>query len=200
MELDKMKDNWNSWEESLKRKEILDERMIRKMIEGKRNQAIDKLINAEIWSGIWACISIICCTIVWSGPVGKKHMQDWFLWVNLLVLFFMVLYVWRGLRSLHRMDAIKKNMKELALSIHRYKRSSQTELLFTPFLGIMYAVLFISSLKAFSDIAYYFILIFVAIGLLFAVLLSWIIYRRFTLKNIQEIQESIEEWEEVEKD
>lgn len=199
MELDRIKDNWNAWGESLKRKELLNERMIRKIIEKKRDNAISRLINYIIRVIVFFVISMLSCILIWSTPIMRNRIEQWFLWECGVILLVGIILLIRELQFLYKIDVVKKDMKELALLINNYKRKKQKGWIYTPFIGFAYAYSFIASLKLFNDVAYSLIVITVVVGMLFTLFITWVLYRRVLLKNIEEIEESVTEWEEIEQ-
>lgn len=199
MELDRIKDNWNAWGESLKKKELLNERMIRKIIEKKRDNAISRLINYIIRVIVFFVISMLSCILIWSTPILRNRIEQWFLWECGVVLLVGIILLIRELQFLYKIDVVKKDMKELALLMNNYKRKKQKGWIYTPFIGFAYAYSFIASLKLFNDVAYSLIVITVVVGMLFTLFITWVLYRRVFLKNIEEIEESVTEWEEIEQ-
>ncbi|WP_294139937.1 hypothetical protein [uncultured Sanguibacteroides sp.] len=199
MELDRIKDNWNAWGESLKRKELLNERMIRKIIEKKRDNAISRLINYIIRVIVFFVISMLSCILIWSTPILRNRIEQWFLWECGVILLVGIILLIRELQFLYKIDVVKKDMKELALLMNNYKRKKQKGWIYTPFIGFAYAYSFIASLKLFNDVAYSLIVITVVVGMLFTLFITWVLYRRVLLKNIEEIEESVTEWEEIEQ-
>ena len=195
MELEEMKERWAALNDRLERTEMLQESVIRELVQTKGEKSVSRLINWETF-GFVVTILIIPYSIYVYHRFGG-HFAVWDLFIRVAIVVDGLLVLWTGykLYGLMKID-FTKVVKENILRVNRYTVQITREKIFTAaIIGPLFVILSVVmsiEMKA-PDFIW---------GVLFGVVVAttvacyWL-YKRVFDKNIRRLQESLAVIEEV---
>ena len=195
MELEEMKERWAALNDCLERTEMLQESVIRELVQTKGEKSVSRLINWETFGFVVTILIIPYSIYVYHRFGGHFAMWDLFIRVAIVVDGLLVLWTGYKLYGLMKID-FTKVVKENILRVNRYTVQITREKIFTaaiigPLFVILSVVMYIE-MKA-PDFIW---------GVLFGVVVAttvacyWL-YKRVFDKNIRRLQESLAVIEEV---
>ena len=195
MELEEMKERWAALNDRLERTEMLQESVIRELVQTKGEKSVSRLINWETFGFVVTILIIPYSIYVYHRFGGHFAMWDLFIRVAIVVDGLLVLWTGYKLYGLMKID-FTKVVKENILRVNRYTVQITREKIFTAaIIGPLFVIL--SVVMAIEMKAPDFIW-----GVLFGVVVAttvacyWL-YKRVFDKNIRRLQESLAVIEEV---
>lgn len=195
MELEEMKERWADLNDRLERTEMLQESVIRELVQTKGEKSVSRLINWETFGFVVTILIIPYSIYVYHRFGGHFAMWDLFIRVAIVVDGLLVLWTGYKLYGLMKID-FTKVVKENILRVNRYTVQITREKIFTAaIIGPLFVIL--SVVKSIEMKAPDFIW-----GVLFGVVVAttvacyWL-YKRVFDKNIRRLQESLAVIEEV---
>ena len=194
MELEEMKERWAALNDCLERTEMLQESVIRELVQTKGEKSVSQLINWETFGFVVTILIIPYSIYVYHRFGGHFAMWDLFIRVAIVVDGLLVLWTGYKLYGLMKID-FTKVVKENILRVNRYTVQITREKIFTAaIIGPLFVILSVVmsiEMKA-PDF----------MGVLFGVVVAttvacyWL-YKRVFDKNIRRLQESLAVIEEV---
>ena len=195
MELEEMKERWAALNDRLERTEMLQESVIRELVQTKGEKSVSRLINWETFGFVVTILIIPYSIYVYHRFGGHFAMWDLFIRVAIVVDGLLVLWTGYKLYGLMKID-FTKVVKENILRVNRYTVQITREKIFTAaIIGPLFVIL--SVVMSIERKAPDFIW-----GVLFGVVVAttvacyWL-YKRVFDKNIRRLQESLAVIEEV---
>ena len=195
MELEEMKERWAALNDRLERTEMLQESVIRELVQTKGEKSVSRLINWETFGFVVTILIIPYSIYVYHRFGGHFAMWDLFIRVAIVVDGLLVLWTGYKLYGLMKID-FTKVVKENILRVNRYTVQITREKIFTAaIIGPLFVILSVVmsiEMKA-PDLIW---------GVLFGVVVAttvacyWL-YKRVFDKNIRRLQESLAVIEEV---
>ncbi|WP_279123774.1 hypothetical protein [Alistipes indistinctus] len=195
MDLEEMKERWAALNDRLERTEMLQESVIRELVQTKGEKSVSRLINWETFGFVVTILIIPYSIYVYHRFGGHFAMWDLFIRVAIVVDGLLVLWTGYKLYGLMKID-FTKVVKENILRVNRYTVQITREKIFTAaIIGPLFVILSVVmsiEMKA-PDFIW---------GVLFGVVVAttvacyWL-YKRVFDKNIRRLQESLAVIEEV---
>lgn len=195
MDLEEMKERWAALNDRLERTEMLQESVIRELVQTKGEKSVSRLINWETFGFVVTILIIPYSIYVYHRFGGHFAMWDLFIRVAIVVDGLLVLWTGYKLYGLMKID-FTKVVKENILRVNRYTVQITREKIFTAaIIGPLFVTLSVvmsTEMKA-PDFIW---------GVLFGVVVAttvacyWL-YKRVFDKNIRRLQESLAVIEEV---
>jgi len=195
MDLNELKNVWDSVDERLKKQEILRESIIGEMIYKKTSKSLNKLVWSE-FIAIAVCLGIIPF-IVWAyGKFGGRFLT-WDILILYSLLFDIVVlpYILYKAYILIKIDLIG-NMKSNSYYINKFEIAIKREKIFMTILGPIFIIIMIPMLIELRANA--FAWAFAICMVIFASLFTYWSYKKIYDKNIKSIKKSLEELKELE--
>lgn len=198
MEIEALKNRWITLDNHLKENKSLNERIIKEMIDKKANKSISRLLFWDIFSivGLLALVPFI--VYVFSLYGGQK--MFWDITLYSAASFCIIGVVWyfikiHGLMKVDMNQSVSKNI----YYINRYTIQIQREkIAMTYFVGIPLAILItLTYLEAKAPLPLWMIMI---CALVLGALVTYWSYKRIYKKNIDAIQNSLEEMRGLEEE
>lgn len=204
MELEEMKNLWQEHEQSLKKINTLNEKLLRRIIKEKSQSSLDRIKNIEHLSG---CIGLLMTLVflLMIRQVGNKP--------EMIVSYFLVLasfvatiiwYVYK-VKFLSGIDILNGSIRDTAKKTEKFRLYIIRERLMTfPFAIILLPAAYILSFQwthhesAFNHIAFSIPRLIIMIVL--AIVITLIIYRRAYFNNLKTIINNLKEIEGFEQD
>lgn len=195
MELEEMKERWAALNDRLERTEMLQESVIRELVQTKGEKSVSRLINWETFGFVVTILIIPYSIYVYHRFGGHFAMWDLFIRVAIVVDGLLVLWTGYKLYGLMKID-FTKVVKENILRVNRYTVQITREKIFTAaIIGPLFVILSVvmSIEMKTPDFIW---------GVLFGVVVAttvacyWL-YKRVFDKNIRRLQESLAVIEEV---
>ena len=197
MELDELKNVWSSIDERLKKQEILNESIVREMIDKKTNRSLKQLFLSDS-IGIPLSLALIPFLVYAYGRFGGKHTL-WDLTVivaGVFCIIYLPVLVYRvyGLMKIDLSENIKSNL----YYINRYSLQIKWEkIIMKFFIPAFYILISIVLLKVKTNIFGWVIWFSLVI---FVVLYGYWSYKKIYDKNIESIKKSLEELNELKEE
>ena len=195
MELEEMKERWAALNDRLERTEMLQESVIRELVQTKGEKSVSRLINWETFGFVVTILIIPYSIYVYHRFGGHFAMWDLFIRVAIVVDGLLVLWTGYKLYGLMKID-FTKVVKENIRRVNRYTVQITREKIFTAaIIGPLFVILSVVmsiEMKA-PDFIW---------GVLFGVVVAttvacyWL-YKRVFDKNIRRLRESLAVIEEV---
>lgn len=196
MELEELKNNWQTVSEKLNRQELLHENMVRKIINSKTDRLLNRLSNYE-WLDL--VVAILCL------PLPLLLLKDNFSIKQIVIVFFfiaMILFsiccqVWK-IWVLSRIDFNKDVAFNIKLvnkfNIHIKREMMQTYLVF-PVIFLLVGEFVWNTLALLSTVRIVFIFAILVAAVVFCI---WQ-YRKLYVRNIASILKSLEELKDLDE-
>jgi len=190
MELEELKNVWSSIDERLKKQESLRECIVKEMIYSKTNKSLKRLLWSDSIS-IPILLLVVPFIVYAYGKFGGKHIvwDSTVILAGVFVIVYFPILVYRvyGLMKIDLSGNIKNNL----YYINRYSLQVNREKIFMKFFGpvllILISLVFIEAkADAFRWVIWICLVVFVT-------LYSYWSYNKFYRKNIQSIQNNLEE-------
>jgi hypothetical protein len=198
MELEELKNTWETIDERLKKQEVLKENLIREIIYSKSNKSLSKLINFEVLSLV--IYLLIIPVIAFAYNKGLELLLAGKIFAYFMASFCIFGAIWQliKMKNLRQID-FTKNISANSLFINKYnilikKEKSVTMIFITPVISFLCIYLYAIYHATFT------LWIFLISALLIAIFLSYNNYKRIYDKNIASIQKSLEALKELEEE
>lgn len=199
MDLDNLKKDWQATNPDVR----VDDDKIRQMLDNKGKSAFEKLLKVEklFLKLLLLCIPFILIFYFVTSPL-----------VGILYAILVVVsFIWQRYKIsfLKKINIIEMNLLKVSLAIGRYRKILYFEILVGTLCAIVFLLIYCYSFvkkdyiaSAIADsrffaayLVYILILLFVSLGVIL-----YAIYSQCYFKNIHEIERSIKEAEEYQKD
>lgn len=195
MELEEMKERWAALNDRLERTEMLQESVIRELVQTKGEKSVSRLINWETFGFVVTILIIPYSIYVYHRFGGHFAMWDLFIRVAIVVDGLLVLWTGYKLYGLMKID-FTKVVKENILRVNRYTVQITREKIFTAaIIGPLFVILsVVMSIEMKAPDFIWDVLFGVVVAT--TVACYWL-YKRVFDKNIRRLQESLAVIEEV---
>jgi len=204
MELEELKNTWATLDDRLKRQESLKENIIKKMMYEKSDKSVSRLINYGIF-GLIACFgTLIILIYVITSILYENFDQYWkaifiqsLLGIFILGFIAIIIVQVRILILLNKIDN-SKPLKDNIQSIQRYKITYKKTTMTIYSIFIPLFIILLIGIAVIRDIGiqhWAFILFLIIAGIIYSI---WE-YKKFYIKNIKVIHDSLKELEELEE-
>ena len=195
MELEEMKERWAALNDRLERTEMLQESVIRELVQTKGEKSVSRLINWETFGFVVTILIIPYSVYVYHRFGGHFAMWDLFIRVAIVVDGLPVLWTGYKLYGLMKID-FTKVVKENILRVNRYTVQITREKIFTAaIIGPLFVILsVVMSIEMKAPDFIWDVLFGVVVAT--TVACYWLYKREFD-KNIRRLQESLAVIEEV---
>ena len=141
MELEEMKERWAALNDRLERTEMLQESVIRELVQTKGEKSVSRLINWETFGFVVTILIIPYSIYVYHRFGGHFAMWDLFIRVAIVVDGLLVLWTGYKLYGLMKID-FTKVVKENILRVNRYTVQITREKIFTAaIIGPLFVIL-----------------------------------------------------------
>ena len=141
MELEEMKERWAALNDCLERTEMLQESVIRELVQTKGEKSVSQLINWETFGFVVTILIIPYSIYVYHRFGGHFAMWDLFIRVAIVVDGLLVLWTGYKLYGLMKID-FTKVVKENILRVNRYTVQITREKIFTAaIIGPLFVIL-----------------------------------------------------------
>lgn len=189
MELEEMKERWAALNDCLERTEMLQESVIRELVQTKGEKSVNRLINWETFGFVVTILIIPYCMYVYHRFGGHFAMWDLFIRVAIVVDGLLVLWTGYKLYGLMKID-FTKVVKENILRVNRYTIQITREKIFTAaIIGPLFVILaVVMSIEMKAPV---FLWVFLACVIILTAIISYVSYKRVFDKNIRRLQESL---------
>ncbi|MDR3095171.1 MAG: hypothetical protein LBU62_11120 [Bacteroidales bacterium] len=196
MELEELKNVWTALDERLNRQEALKDFVIKEMIYSKSNQSVRKLFNFDLFSLIVVLLAIPFLIFLLQSQIYIP-LKSFFLYTVLVICAYGLIGGAFNLNCLMRMN-FTKSVAHNALYINKYERLVHKEkiiavpiIFICSFFGIWsYAIMHASA----------WLWAFLICNLVSAIVFTYFSFKRIYDKNIQSLQQSLEELKELEEE
>lgn len=197
MDLDSLKKVWN--ETQIELPSVSDDKIL-SILKSKGKTALSKLF-------IWELVGIIVLLSLIIIPLINKKVLDIFDHSKASMLFIGVFIalscVWQAYKILILKRANLANNSILTSSkyICRYKLCINIEVFISViFISVFITLFFYPLLESISESKRYLLYAIIATWIIVTILLLYVVYKKFYQKQIQQIEDSIREIQEFEKD
>lgn len=189
MELEEMKERWAALNDCLERTEMLQESVIRELVQMKGEKSVNRLINWETFGFVVTILIIPYCMYVYHRFGGHFAMWDMFIRVAIVVDGLLVLWTGYKLYGLMKID-FTKVVKENIFRINRYTVQIAREKIFTAaIIGPLFVILaVVMSIEMKAPDFIWGVLLGVVVATTVA---CYCLYKRVFDKNIRRLQESL---------
>jgi len=202
MELDELKSTWAALDSRLKENELLNKRIIQKMLNDKSNKSLNKLVNYEIFSLSGILLVIPLCIWLLSNSRWNVHNLLFPKIIAVVVIALSVFLIpWGGyiiIKYLLKIDfskSIKDNMFYINKFAIYYSKGKTINIFFIiPVLSLL------GILSYYESKAPLYLWIFLFAALTIGIALTFWTYKKVYDANIQAIQKSLNELKELEED
>lgn len=191
MELNELKETWNLLNEQLKRNEVMNQKVVKKLIEKRMLNARDRLVITNV------AAVLIMGIVLTAIPLAATQVtiRQGILWLAYTILPVTMLYALWSVRSLCKLDPASCTLIEMQRWVIRYKRQLRTELWCTPFL---ISGIFITVFLVHHHYRSILMIIFDGLMLLVTAVISYLGYIYADKRSVEEIEKGIEELHEFE--
>ena len=199
MELEELKNVWTSVDERLKKQEILNARIVQKMLKNKSSRLLSKLINLEIFGIIVLLLAIPVCIYAFNLPhIVNTFFPTITLVVGLVICVFgIILGCYTLQRYLTKID-FSKNVKDNMHYVNKYKILYRRGKLVN-YCIIIPVISLLLILSRYEITTPFYLWIFLVVALISMIAFTVWMYKRVYEKSIQSIQKNLEELEELEE-
>jgi len=197
MELDEMKNTWETLDNRLNKIQLLQDSLIREMMQTKVNKRIDRLRNWEILGA-----AVVIFVIPFIAYLYLTYNWDFPAWHIFLILAFIVcvgLSFWQisKVQRLLKID-YSKNISENIIHINRFKIQYEKEKLIMNFITpVFFIFIVINYAYMGAQLSKWILMICV---LLFAAIYNYWAYKIMIKRKIPTILKSMEELKELEEE
>jgi len=196
MDLPELKNTWTVLDEQLKKNEMLNKQIIQEMLQKKSNKAHNRLVNTDFFNlSVWL-LAIPLSIWGYHLPRFENFLFPKILFAVIFVTSILVA-IWScyQLRILIKID-FSKCVKDNIFSVNRYIILLKKEKIATYF-GLV-PVYFILGILCYAELSatlsYW---VFLIVGCLFGILVTYWMHERIYNANIQVIKKSLEELDEL---
>ena len=194
MEFEELKNNWNALSERLSANEILNKRIIKDMIVQRAETSLAKLQKYDI---LMALGTLLLAGFVWY--MSSRAALSTFT-VVLMIVFLLINTVWNVYKGmyLNRMQVMSVDLFCLQKSVVNYRRFLFWEIVLSlPIVILILGVVIFCNKSAQNTSA---IVVFAIAAFVLAPLLAYIEYKFVYQKRLRELEKSMEELKEFEKE
>jgi hypothetical protein len=198
MEIEDLKTIWTSFDERLKKQELLKESLIKDMIYKKTNKSLNVLLCAEL-PDIPLILLILPFIVYVYDKAGGKHMiwDCLFIFAGAVCAVLLPYIIYKAY-VLTKID-LSKSIKNNLLYINKFNILIKIEKVFFSFFLIP-AILILVVLSLYeAKVNTFFIWVFTMCLLIFIVLFACWGYKKIYDRHIQSIQKSLEALKEMEE-
>lgn len=191
MELDELKKNWELLNDELRKSEILNRKVAKKLIEKRALSTRDRLVKANILAiGV-----IVFFLAVIPLAATQVTIRQEVLWLAYTVLPATMLYSLWNIHFLYKFDLQSSSLLKLRKWVIAYKQRLRAELYCTPFiaLGLFLAVFFIH-----HHYRSLWLTVFDGLMLLAGGIATYLGYLHWDKRSVHEIETGLQELEEFE--
>lgn len=206
MELDELRNRWSSLDERLKKQEALKENIIKKMMYEKAGKSQSKLLNYGIFGTVLyvGTAILLIYILLWMRFSPNPEYVSKTLFMQILLLVFIVGFIISVTFQIKNLILLNKINYSNPMKInieyaeqYRIRSRKLTMVIYAVFVPL-FAILLIAmgSLGIFGMKHWTFILFLIIAASVYSI---WE-YKKFYMKNIQIIQESLNELKELEEE
>jgi hypothetical protein len=200
MELDELKNTWMVLDEQLKKNELLNKRLVQEMLSNKSNRSLNKIINTEL-IGI---IILLLVSPIWIWLLNYRPYES-FLFTKILSITGIVVtifgIIW-GIYTLKKYllkidfsNCIKENLQYVNKYDIYYRKGKMLNYY------IIIPVLFLLGILVYYELkANLFLWVFLVVAYIIGIVITYWMYKKVYDSNIQSIQKSLEELEELKEE
>jgi hypothetical protein len=194
METNELKNIWSSLDESLKKQELLNENILREMLEAKSNKSLSRLINQEAFGAIVILllipVLIVCFEVL--------NLLSFNLFTVVLIGLSIIGCIWQAIKTfmLLKIDfskPISSNIRQTN-TYNLYMKREKFAMIFL--LPLMFFVLIYLYIRLDVDIVLWIFLACAIVTCLFAI--YWL-YKKVYDKNIHSILKSLDELKDLDE-
>ena len=199
MELDELKNTWSVLDEQLKKNEMLNKRIIQEMLYKKSNKSLSWLMNMDFFS---ATLFLVIPLIIWmyNLPITKNNFFPKILCV-VLIVFCILASIWsfyKILKYLLKID-FTKIVKDNMQLVNKYAILIKYEKIIGYIVVI--PVLYLLGILIYYELKVNLLFwIFLIVTYIFTTMFVYWSYKKIYDSNIQSIQKSLEELEELKEE
>ncbi|GHT35583.1 hypothetical protein FACS189414_4210 [Bacteroidia bacterium] len=193
MELEELKAGWSILSERLNQNEILNKRIIKEMITKRTQTAYDRLLGFNVRGLILCLTAIPGVLLINMFPLFHKSLSV----VITAEVVIILASIWAAIKIkyLYQFQLDRKTVPQLSLWALKYKKLIKYEEIFT-YITLVIVITIMYFLIRFSTM----MILFCALVVIFASILSYILYCYIEKKNITTIEQGLEELKELEKE
>jgi hypothetical protein len=198
MEIEDLKTTWASFDERLKKQEVLKESLIKEMIYKKTNKSLNILLCAELPDIPLFLLILPFIVYVYEKTGGKHLMWDClfiFAGVICAALLPFIIYKAYVLTKIDLSDSIKNNL----FYINKFNVLIKKEKVFFSFFLIPAILIFVVLSLYEAKVNTFVIWVSTGCLLIFTVLVAYWVYKKIYDKHIQSIQKSLETLKELDE-
>lgn len=191
MELEELKNQWNLLGEQLKKNEIINHEVIKRMIEKRTLSARDRLIGANAI----AVFILAGMLILFPLAAARVTIRQELFWIFYIVFPLLILYSFWNIHILYKFNLATWTLLELHRWILAYKRRLRIEIWCTPFLtvGLFTSVFLIHHHYRSTLMVVFDVLMFVV-----SVMAGYICYRYIDKRSVDEIEQGMKDLQDLE--
>ena len=200
MELDELKNAWTALDERLKENEMLNKRIVEKMLCEKSNKSLNKLMSVEFIGVLIALVAIPLCIGLYNLSFYENILSAKVLFIVVFVASILTI-IWTCYKLnyfLMKLD-FSKSVGDNMYYINRYNVIIKKEKIAGYFIVI--PIFSLLSIWGYYELKVSFslwIFLFVALTILIAI--TYWIYKKIYDANIQSIKKSLDELKELEEE
>ncbi|MCL2651458.1 MAG: hypothetical protein FWD60_10605 [Candidatus Azobacteroides sp.] len=205
MELEELKNAWTVLDNKLQKNEVLNERIVKEMLQIKTNNALRRLSNHEWMVTIMAFLGFPFLIFMYNNHLHEVNPKVFLLFKYLFIFCIISLVihipfqVWK-LYTLMKID-FNKTVGENINLIQKYNIQIKRDKIYSGILfAIMAVVFFISIVIVNFPMKEIWRPIFIVCTFVFGALRSIWLYKKVYNANIQSIKKSLEELKELEEE
>lgn len=191
MELEELKNQWNLLSEQLKKNEIVNHEVIKRMIEKRTLSARDRLIGANVIAVFLLAGMLILFPLAATRVIIRQEL----LWIFYIVFPLLILYSFWNIHVLNKFNLATRTLLELHRWILSYKRRLRIEIWCTPFLVIgLFSFVFLIHHHYRSTLMVVFDILMLAVS----VVAGYICYRYVDKRSVDEIEQGMKDLQDLE--
>lgn len=191
MELEELKKQWDLLSEQLKKNEIVNHAVIKRMIEKRTLSARDRLIGANIIAVFLLAGMLILFPLAATRVIIRQEL----LWIFYIVFPLLILYSFWNIHVLYKFNLTTQTLFELHRWILSYKRRLRIEIWCTPFLVIgLFSSVFLIHHHYRSTLMVVFDILMLAVS----VVAGYICYRYVDKRSVDEIEQGMKDLQDLE--
>lgn len=199
MELNELKNIWQELDQKIEKNNILNDKVIKDMLQTKGNKSISKLMAFEVLSLILlvAMIPVFLFLLAFFQN-ATSHLNYTIVFIKLMIIFCVLAVVWYGVKIyfLNKIE-MRRSIKDNIYNITRYKLLLKREIQIS---FILYPIILGVCIYHFYTVKAT-VLLWVLLICLWLVVLVFVIwfYKKVTQKHIKSINQSLDELKDLEE-
>ena len=205
MELEELKNAWAALDNKLQKNEVLNERIVKEVLQSKTNKALRQLSNHEWLATIIAFLSLPFIIFMYNTHLSEVNPKVFLLFKYLFIYVIAILpircfFQVRKLYTLMKIDFNKTMSKNISL-IQRYNIHIKREKNYSGVLFVIMAIVFLILIVIVKfPTEEIWRPIFIICTFVFGAFRSVWVYKKVYNENIQSIKNSLEELKELEEE